>query len=184
MLAGLSAAVFLYILLAALTLTAYFCLWDYSGVWGASVSSQFNYLTDMLLRRPFLTWADFTVAGYLAAMLALGAALTAVFALLAAVCGLLLRRNPYAAALVLAVTGFGGVGVTALLAQAGLWPAYFVSLAHPSCVWLAISGWFTELGLSGAVPWQETLSTGLDLLILGLGTLLALRHFGRKDIVT
>ena len=86
--------------------------------------------------------------------------------------------------LALAVVCFGGVGLTAVLAQAGLWPAYFISLVHPSCVWLGISGWFTELGLSGAVPWQETVSTGLDLLAFGLGTALALRLFRRKDIVT
>lgn len=182
-LAGLTAAVFLYALLAAVTLGVYFCLWDYGGVWGASVSSQFNYLTDMLFRRPFLTWGDFTVGGYLAAELTLGALLTAAFALLAAVCNLLLR-NAYAAALMLAVVCFGGVGLTAGLAQAGLWIGYFVSLVHPACVWLGLGGWFTELGLSGAVPWQETVSTGLDLLVFGLGTVLALRLFRRKDIVT
>ena len=183
-LAGLTAAVVLYALLAAATLAVYFALWDYSGIWSASVSSQFNYLVDMMLRRPFLTWADFTVATYLAAVLTLGAALTAVFSLLATVCGLLLRRNAYAPALVLAVLGFGGVGQSSVLAEAGLWPAYFLALLHPSCVWLAIGGWFTELGLAGAVPWQETTAVGLNLLVLSLGTLLALRHFGRKDIVT
>ena len=183
MLAGLTAAVFLYILLAAVTLGVYFCLWDYGGVWGGSVSSQFNYLTDMLFRRPFLTWGDFTVGGYLAAELTLGALLTADFALLAAVCGLLLR-NVYASALVLAVVCFGGVGLTAMLAQMGLWCGYFASLVHPACVWLGIGGWFTELGLSGAAPWQETVSTGLDLLAFGLGTALSLRLFRRKDIVT
>ena len=182
-LAGLTAAVFLYILLAAVTLGVYFCLWDYGGVWGGSVSSQFNYLTDMLFRRPFLTWGDFTVRGYLAAELTLGALLTADFALLAAVCGLLLR-NVYASALVLAVVCFGGVGLTAMLAQMGLWCGYFASLVHPACVWLGIGGWFTELGLSGAAPWQETVSTGLDLLAFGLGTALSLRLFRRKDIVT
>ena len=182
-LAGLTAAVFLYILLAAVTLGVYFCLWDYGGVWGGSVPSQFNYLTDMLFRRPFLTWGDFTVGGYLAAELTLGALLTADFALLAAVCGLLLR-NVYASALVLAVVCFGGVGLTAMLAQMGLWCGYFASLVHPACVWLGIGGWFTELGLSGAAPWQETVSTGLDLLAFGLGTALSLRLFRRKDIVT
>ena len=182
-LAGLTAAVFLYILLAAVTLGVYFCLWDYGGVWGGSVSSQFNYLTDMLFRRPFLTWGDFTVGGYLAAELTLGALLTADFALLAAVCGLLLR-NVYASALVLAVVCFGAVGLTAMLAQMGLWCGYFASLVHPACVWLGIGGWFTELGLSGAAPWQETVSTGLDLLAFGLGTALSLRLFRRKDIVT
>lgn len=182
-LAGVAAAGFLYALLAAVTLGAYFLLWDYGGVWSASVSSQSNYLTDMLVRRPFLTWADFTAAGYLAAVLALGAALTALFALLAAFWGLLLR-NTYLAALALAVLCFGGVALVSALAQAGLWTAYFLALVQPSCVWLSIPGWFTELSLSAAIPWQETASAVLNLMVLGLGTALALRYFGRKDLVT
>lgn len=70
--AGVTAGVALYLLLTGLTLGIYFTQWDYSGLWSASVSSQFNFLTDMMVRRPFLTWADFTVAQYLVACLALG----------------------------------------------------------------------------------------------------------------
>ena len=47
------------------TLVPYFLLYDYSGIWNASVSSQFNYFSDMLVVRPFLTWGDFTVGQYL-----------------------------------------------------------------------------------------------------------------------
>ena len=60
--AAVTAGVALYLLLTGLTLGIYFVQWDYSGLWSASVSSQFNFLTDMMVRRPFLTWADFTVA--------------------------------------------------------------------------------------------------------------------------
>ena len=101
-LAALPASAALYGLLALCTLAPYFMLYDYSGIWDASVSSQFNYYADMLLVRPFLTWGDFTVAQYLAAALALGAVVTAIFSLLASVCGTLVR-NTYLAALVLGV---------------------------------------------------------------------------------
>lgn len=70
--AAVTAGMALYLLLTGLTLGIYFVQWDYSGLWSASVSSQFNFLTDMMVRRPFLTWADFTVAQYLVACLALG----------------------------------------------------------------------------------------------------------------
>ena len=58
--AAVTAGAALYLLLTGLTLGIYFTQWDYSGLWSASVSSQFNFLTDMMVRRPFLTWADFT----------------------------------------------------------------------------------------------------------------------------
>lgn len=55
-LAALQASAALYGLLAFCTLVPYFLLYDYSGIWNASVSSQFNYFSDMLVVRPFLTW--------------------------------------------------------------------------------------------------------------------------------
>lgn len=181
-LAGAGAAVLLYVLLAAVSLGVYFALWDYSGIWNASVSSQFNFLTDMLRRRPFLTWGDFTVAEYLAAALALSAVLVTVFSLLAAFWGLLVR-NTYAAALVLMVLCAGGTAAPSALAQAGLWPASLISCFQPVYVWLSIAGWFTELGLNAVLPWQETLATAAHLALWGAGSALALRRFARKDLL-
>ena len=182
-LASLAASPVFLILVAAPTLGLYFARFDYGGVWSASVSSQFNYLTDMLLTRPFLTWGDFTVAGYLAAVLALGAALTAAFSLLAALCGVLVR-SPYLAALVLGVLCFGGLGLTSALGNLKLWVGYALSCFQPIVVWLCCGGWFTELGLNAVLPWQETIAVGADLLLLGAGTALALRRFRRKDVLT
>lgn len=181
-LAGVTAALALYAVLALLTLLPYFLLWDYGGVWDASVSSQFNYLTDMLFRRSFLTWTDFTAAGYLAAALALGGALTAVFTLLASVCGAMVK-NVYLAALALALLLLGGVTASALCASAGWWPLYFLLGFLPAQVWMCVGGWFTELGLSAVLPWQETIAAALDLAALGLAAVLALKRFSRKDVV-
>ena len=180
-LAALQASAALYGLLAFCTLVPYFLLYDYSGIWNASVSSQFNYFSDMLVVRPFLAWGDFTVGQYLAAALALGAVLTAVFSLLASVCGTLVR-SPYLAALALCLVCFGGLGLVSVLGELGWWAAYLIACFQPVTVWLSCSAWFTELGLNAVLPWQETIASGLNLLLLGGGVLLALGWFDRKDV--
>ena len=182
-LASLAAAPILLALVALPALGLYFARFDYRGIWDASVSSQFNYLTDMLLTRPYLTWGDFTAAQYLAAALALGAGLTVVYSLLAALCGTLVR-NPYLAALVLGIVCLGGLGLASALGNLKLWVGYVLVCFQPTIVWLCCGGWFTELGLNAVLPWQETITVAVNLLVLGTGTALALRRFRRKDILT
>ena len=182
-LAGITWALAVYLLLAAVTLGIFLLFWDWRGVWGGSVSGQFNYIIDLFYPRPFFTWTDFTVGGYLAAAVGLGGLLTVVFALLAAICGTLVR-NVYLSALLLALLLCGSAAAQALCSQAGLWMGYALLTFQPVSIWLTINGWFTELGLNAFVPWQETVSTGLGLAVCGMGTALALRHFGRKDVMT
>lgn len=180
-LASLGASLALLALVAVPTLGLYFARFDYGGIWNASVSSQFNYFSDMMLIRPFLTWGDFTVAEYLAAALALGTALTAAFSLLASLCGTLVR-SPYVAALVLGLLCFGGLGLTSVLGNFPLWVGYVISCFQLPLVWISCSAWFTELGLNAVLPWQETIATGGNLLLLSAGTALAQRRFRRKDV--
>lgn len=182
-LAGIAWALAIYLLLAAVTLGVFLLFWDWSGVWSGSVSSQFNYIIDLFYPRPFFTWTDFTAGGYLAAAVGLGGLLTVVFALLAAICGTLMR-NVYLSALLLALLLCGSAAAQALCAQAGLWMGYALLTFQPVSIWLYVNGWFTELGLNAFVPWQETVGTGLSLAVCGLGTALALRHFERKDVMT
>ena len=179
--AGLSAALALYLLIVAVTLGVYFALWDYSGIWSASISSGFNQITDMLYSRPVLTWADFTVAGYLAAVLTLGAALSVVIALLAAFVWVVVRRV-YLAALALIVACLGSLVVPSVLAELRLWTAYAVCTFQPGLMALNPNGWFTELGMSAFIPWQETVVTVSWLAALGGGTALLLKRMNRKDI--
>ena len=182
-LASLGASMALLALVAVPALGLYFARFDYGGIWNASVSSQFNYFSDMMLIRPFLTWGDFTVAGYLTASLALGTALTAAFSLLASLCGTLVR-SPYLAALVLGLLCFGGLGLTSVLGNFPLWVGYMISCFQLPLVWISCSAWFTELGLNAVLPWQETIATVGNLLLLSAGTALALRRFRRKDVTT
>lgn len=182
-LAGITWALAVYLLLAAVTLGIFLLFWDWNGVWSGSVSSQFNYVIDLFYPRPFFTWTDFTAGGYLAAAVGLGGLLTVVFALLAAIGGTLMR-NVYLSALLLALLLCGSAAAQALCAQAGLWMGYALLTFQPVSIWLYVNGWFTELGLNAFIPWQETVGTGLSLAVCCLGTALALRHFGRKDVMT
>lgn len=179
--AGALAAGALFLLLCAVTLAAYFTLWDYRGVWGASVSSQFNYITELLVRRPFLPWADFTVGGYLAAAVALGTLFCGACALLAGLIGAL-TPNVYSAALLLVLLLLGGTYLQTLAAQEGAWQGYFLLNLQPTATWLSLSGWFTELGLSALVPWQETKATLLCLALFAGGGALAAWFLARKDV--
>ncbi len=179
--AAMLSAEALYVLLAGMTLAFYLGRWDYGGIWGDSVSSRFNYLTDMLYKRPFLTWHDFTVGGYLAASLSLGAGLVAVFGLLAAVCAMLLR-NVYAAALVLGTVLFGGIGLGSLFSQCRVWAAYFVMTLQPSAVWLDVNVWFTESGIAAFIPWQETVAVALNLAVCSMAVCVMFRRFMRRDL--
>ena len=153
-LAGVGAAVGLYAVLAGSALAAFFTVWDFSGIWSASVSSQFNCHTDLLIIRPFMTWADFSVAGYLAAVLLLGG--------------------------VLCTSGYA-VGVA--LAELGWWELFVVFTFNPVLLLLEVNAWFTEVGMNTFIPWQETVGTVGGLALLSGGTALALRRFRRKDVL-
>ena len=181
-LAGAGAAVGLYAVLAGSALAAFFTVWDFSGIWSASVSSQFNCHTDLLIIRPFMTWADFSVAGYLAAVLLLGGVLVIVLALLAAVAGLLVR-NVYLAGLVLMVLCTSGYAVGVALAELGWWELFVVFTFNPVLLLLEVNAWFTEVGMNTFIPWQETVGTVGGLALLSGGTALALRRFRRKDVL-
>lgn len=187
--AGVTAALALYLLLAVLSFAAYFALWDWSGVWGASMASQFN--TGIFSQsdfgydgsRPFIPWADFTAGSYLLAVMALGAALTAVFTLLAAICGVLLR-NAYASALAIVIFVIASWAAWYTSYMQGCWAVFAPLSFLPASLWDQTLGWFTDGGIMYFIPWQETAVTALWLVLGGGGTALALKRFARKDVQT
>ena len=74
------------------------------------------------------------------------------------------------------------LGLVYSLANLGLWWVYLLTNFSPVNLWLSINGWFTELGQLGTIPWQETAGLGFNLLAGSGLSLLALKHFGRKDV--
>jgi hypothetical protein len=179
--AGLTFGVCGFVVIAGLTLLLYFSVWDYSGIWSSSVSSQFNYIYDAGEQKPIITWYPFTVGGYLGTVVALDAVLVAVFALAAAVIGLRLR-NTYIAFLVFLVLALGMMALTWALADLKLWMGFFISMLLPVPLWLISPIWLTDLGSNVILPYHETIGLILNLIIGSGLTILAARLFRRKDL--
>lgn len=180
--AGTSCALLLWSLLAAASLGAYLMRWDYRGVWASSVSSGFNYVIDLLIVKPFITWGDFSVGGYLAASLGMSAAVTAVCSVLASLAGILIRHT-YTAALALVLSGAGGLSITVWLENRMIGPAYIVSCFQPVILWMDEGVWFTDGGMNTVLPWQEPIAAAIWLALGIFGMLTAYRHRAGKDVL-
>lgn len=171
-----------YLLLCVCTLAPFAMVYHLRDFLSMHVSSSFNYVrVSPALVKPFLTWKPFTLAGYLGATLALGAALTVVFVLFAAVFGLLLR-NTYLAFLACFLVAVGMLALTVFSGDAGCWGGYFLGMCLPIPVWLHQQYWFTDMGVAAFLPWQETLCTAGELAVFAALVLLAARRFRRKDL--
>ena len=179
--AGILASLVLWMALAGLSLELYFIVWDYGGIWDANVSGSFNYIDELVLVKPFLTWTDLTVAGYLAASLGMSASLALVCCLMACVAGLLIR-SAYLAALAPVVLGGAGLLAAVRLGEHGPLPAFAAACFQPVVLWLDEAEWFTDSGIKTVVPWQEPITAALWLLLAGAALLAAYKRFCGKDI--
>lgn len=180
---SLAASLGFYALLAAAALGPYLFLWNYDGIWNSSVSSQFNYYSDLFFVRPFLTWTDLTVKQYFIAMILAGGVLVLVFTMLTAAVGLWLKHT-YAAAVAVTALCSVSVGLSIAASNSGWWTAYLLLTFSPVSLWLSFNCWFTEMGLSAAIPWQETVGLSLGLFVWGGLTAFTLRSFERKEDVS
>lgn len=178
---ALSGSLLLYLLLCAVTLGIYFSRWDYRGLWSANVSSCFNYIIDAALPRPFITWTDFSLFSYLAAVLTLGGVLVLLFGLIAAVCEFLMK-NTYSAFVLLVGFCLSSIWLQSALGDSGLWMGYFLLNTHPLCLWFCMDGWFTELGLFALLPFQEILASFFSLLLLSVLVHFSVKNYDRRDL--
>lgn len=180
--AGMICAVAGFVLIACFTLGLYFTLWDYSGLWGANVSSQFNYVLDGITSKPFITWRSFTVAEYLVAVLCLHFGLTLVFTIIGNVLGLL-TRNTYMAFMGFILMAAVMMAAAYFFADIGFIWGYFLATFSPMTVWAVKSLWLTDMGVWGMIPYHETAVILGNLILASLVMAMAARRFKRKDMV-
>ena len=180
--AGLLAAVIGYALIAEVTLLVYFSVFDYSWLWNVSVSSGFNYVSELIGRKPFLTWVPLTVRSYLLAVLGLGLGLTLVFALMGAFIGAL-SPNSYMGVVLFFLLALAMMTVPYLFSETGIWGGYFVTELSPMCLWFVSPRWLTDLGSVSVLPFHETVGIGFNLLLWGLLVWGADRYNRKRDVV-
>ncbi len=135
-----------------------------------------------MMEKPFITWADLTVAQYLCAVILLGGVVAVLFVLLAAICGMLVR-NAYLGPLIWGTICFGLYTAPAICSSLGLWMVYFLLCCSPVGLWTGMEVWFTESGIRSLIPWQESIAAVAGLILLGTGVGLALRRWNRKDVI-
>ncbi len=170
-----------YVLLAASSVGVFALLWNMGPIWKASMSSQFNYIISMGLELPFVTWKPFTVAGYLAATLGLGAMVVMLFHGFGFVVGLL-TGDAYKGFAVFLVLGALNFALLVMTGDSGEWLLYQLIQWSPIALWWFQPLWFTDMNIITVLPWQECWEavscTGLCIGLL----MLARRYFHRKDV--
>jgi len=181
--ASVSAGLAAFALLALLTLLIYFVMNDYGGVWRSSVSSLFNYRSDLITgTRPVLTWYSFNVLTYLLAMLVIGVGAMLCFSLIALGIGMLVR-NSYIAFLLILIANALCIVVPAQIPQdlpVGLAVRYLAVLS-PIGLWLKHDLWFTDGDIDTVWPHFEIVGLGVSFVVLTVFCLLAAKYFRRKD---
>lgn len=174
-------ALLAYVLLSAFSVGLFSFLWDMGPIWNASMSSQFNYINSMGLKLPFITWAPFTVAEYLAATIGLGAAVVLLFHGFGFAAGLVVG-DAYRGFILLLVCAALNFAALILAGDGARWMLYQLVQWSPITLWWFQPLWFTDMNISAILPWQEfweaVFCTGLGAALL----LLAGRYFHRKDV--
>ena len=165
-----------------LSLRIYFQHWNYTGIWEANVASQFNTVHDLVLTKPFITVADFTVKNYLAATIGLSIILIVTAVLFASFIGIL-TNNHYVAGLLTLLIPAVGLFATSLFGDLKMWTAYLYSLLQPVCVWMAQPVWFTEGGFNAPCVWFEVKGLSGSVVIFTIMLLFAFRYMRRRDVV-
>ena len=171
-----------YVLLAAATLGGAVFFLGAGDLMGANVSSQFNFLVEGNLIKPFMTWGDFTVAGYLLATCALGAALVLMAVVAASAWGTLFR-DAYRTALALAAACVSMPVISDMAARMGAWEMYAAASFLPVNVWLRAWAWFTDQGRFSFIPWHEAVAVGVGLVGVAAMAGWSYRRFSRRDVV-
>lgn len=179
--AGALSAVGAFGLLALGSTGAFAAVWRLGPTWGQSISGQSHLLYEGGPARPFITWAPMTVAGYLAAGLALSAAVVLVVFLLAFALALA-AGDTLKSFWVLLLCTAATVFLIGFARDERLWVLFETLQCTPAALLLNRALWFTEGGVTTLLPWQEA---GVTALWLGVGAALlrlAGRRFDRKDV--
>lgn len=181
--ASLSAGMGAFALLALFTFFVYFSTSEYGGVWNSSVSSLFNFRTDMITGyRPFVTWYSFSVWTYFWAMLGVGAGVVLCFTLIAFGIGILIH-NTYIAFFAFLIANAANIVVPMLLPQTlvvGLAIKY-LAVFSPVGLWLKHELWFTDGDVD--IVWKHFETTGLciSFVCLIVFCFMTVHYFRRKD---
>ena len=171
------------LLLYIVTLTLFFTVWDFGGIWNTNVSSGFHYVTDLNLpyNKPFLTWAGFSVKKYFIASLFLEMAVLVVWWMVSS-CISILSSHSAKGFMILAAFFILPYFLSHFFESLRLWWLFFINTFTISMLTLNQHLWFTEMGAFEILPWQEVLSVLTHLPVCSIILYIAIRIFRRKEL--
>lgn len=179
LLAGFILSVICFMVIAAVSLVGYFSIFDYSQIWDSSVSSIYN---ELFLEGSLITWTDFTVGGYLFAVLGMGMGLTLVFAAMGGVIGFFISDN-YMGVLIFIMILLSMAVADSMFFESGRWGAYFLFQFSPVMLWFSEPQWFTDMGILSVFPFHETAGFFINVIFWGLLLMLGYKYIKRKEIL-
>ena len=180
--AALVSAVSAYLALAGSAVLFFAGFWKMGSVWNMDMSSLFYHVNDGLgLKIPFVSWTDFTVAGYLCAMTALGIVVVGISAGLGFFAGLIFQN---------ALTGFLFVIIIIAMnlqmisyaGNSGIWELYELLQWTFAAFWWNQPVWFSELGVSTLLPWQTCHTAVVCLACCVIMLYGSFRYFYKKEL--
>jgi hypothetical protein len=178
--ASLTAGLVFFILIAAVALGLYFLLNDYSGVWLDNVSSGNNRIKDIIAgNRPFTTWHNFTILGYLFAHLGVSTGLVACASLMGAAAGVI-AKNSYIGFLGAVLVNVVCAVIPSIVTSAVY--AKYLFVLTPVNLWRRTGFWFTDGLMDVLFKNFETLGLCLSLGVTLCVLLAAMAGFRRRDL--
>lgn len=179
--AGCICALGAYAAIAFVSSAVFAGVWRLGEIWETNMSTQFYYVYVAGIKVPFVPWISFHMWGYLGAVLALGAVVVALFYGIGYTIGLL-TKNSYAGFLLLFIVLAVNFEVVMLAGDSAQWMIYEAAMWSPLMLWWLQPLWFSDMGINALVPWQESLTAALCLLVSAVLLMAGMRFFYRKDL--
>lgn len=154
-----------YWFMVAVTLTIYFVIYDYSGLWSSYVTSFFNYRSDIIAGlRPFITWQDHTILTYLLAKIKLSSGLIVCFILMSFITESLVN-NAYISLLLQLMVNTSFIVFPMVTTQPYL--SFLITLT-PIWLWLKHGIWFTDGDVDTFLKNYELISLLISVAMLSI----------------
>lgn len=171
--------------LTLISLTVFFCTWDFSCLWDMNISSSFNYVheaDDAFYRKPFITWTSLTVKEYFLYSLLLIVAILVVWWLGSNTIALFASNDLYAALLVAAFFCLPYFGLLIFPRLRLTLPFYWSTLTISTVIYYSHM-WFTDLGHYTLFAYQEVGIVLVHILAAILTIGWGVRFFRRKELI-
>ena len=152
--AGIGISLLAYGILAGCMVIGFSGIWRMGEIWNGKMSSQFYTISDLGVSLPFVSCADFTIRGYLAAVIGMGMVVVILFYNLGYAIGLLIPHTYFGFLVILVLVAIN-FELIMMAGNGGMWGLYELALWSPVGVWWESPVWFSELGVSRMVKWQE-----------------------------